>query len=74
MAEAAQQDPAEPAALHRVDHRDRRLGGVRAVGVADVARDAESLAAVGVERADRLVVDVVDLGEERQLVGAQAGA
>ena len=37
------------------------------LGVAHVARDAEALAAGGVERADRLVVDVVDLGEERQL-------
>jgi hypothetical protein len=47
---AAQQQPAEAAALHRVDHRDGRLGGVRAVAVAHVARDAEALAGLGVER------------------------
>jgi hypothetical protein len=71
-AEASQQQAADPSALRCVDHRHRRLGGVRAVAVADVARDPEPLARPRIQRADRLVVDVVDVGEERQLARAQA--
>ena len=47
---------------------ERGLGDVRLLVVAHVAGDADRLAGDGVERADGLVVDVVDLGEERQLL------
>ncbi len=42
--------------------------------LAHVARDPDALAGNGVERPDRLVVDVVDLGEERELVDRQLRA
>ena len=67
-AQPPQQLAAEPAVLPGVDHGHGGLGDVRALVLAHVARHAHALAGGRVQRPDRLVVDVVDLGEERQLV------
>ena len=67
LGEPAQQLAAEPALLPLVDDGDRRLGDLGLGGQAHVAGDADALAGLRVARADRLVVDVVDLGEVRQV-------
>ena len=65
--QAPQQLAAEAAALPVVDDGDGRLGDRGLLGQADVAGDADARAALRVARADRLVVDVVDLGEVGEL-------
>lgn len=56
---------AEPAALHRVGHRDRDLGRVGPAGQADEARDTDEVTAA-IERDHRDVVLAVDGREIRQ--------
>jgi hypothetical protein len=60
---------AEPPALPVIDDGDRDLGGLRVVGVPDVAGDADTAPAGMIKRAERLmvVVVVVDVGEVAQL-------
>ncbi len=72
VGEAPEQLAADAPVLPLVDHRDRRLGDLRRVAQPHVARDADALARHRVARADRLVVDVVDLGEVREVALAQA--
>src|SRR5439155_15103517 len=54
---------AQAPALPVVHDGDGDLGGVRVVGVPDVAGDAHAAPVGGAQRADCLVVVVVDLGE-----------
>jgi len=58
---------AEPPALPVVDDGNRDFGGLRVVGVADVAGDADTASVGVVQCAERLVVVVVDVGEVAQL-------
>jgi hypothetical protein len=62
-----QQLGAQPAALPVVDDGDGDLGGVRVVGVADVTGDTDAAPAGVLQRAERLVVVVVDIGKVAQL-------
>jgi hypothetical protein len=64
---------AHTTALPIVDHRDRQLGGRRILGGAHIPRDTDPVAGDGIDRDQRLVVVVVDLGEIAQLLLAQAG-
>jgi hypothetical protein len=50
-----------------VDDGDRDLGGLRVGGVADVAGDADTAPVRMIQRAERLVVVVVDVGKVAQL-------
>jgi hypothetical protein len=72
LGQPAQQRGANPAPLPCVgDH----VGHLRLLGVAwidDVARDADPLAGLGVERADRLAPAVVDPGQLLELVAVNA--
>jgi len=61
--EQVEQRRADAAPLPLVDHGDGRLGRVRAVGAADEARDADAVAGNRVDRGERLVVVVVDVGQ-----------
>ena len=61
-----QQFGAQPAALPVVGDGDGDLGCLRVAGVADVAGDADAAPAGAVQRAERLVVVVVDVGEVAQ--------
>src|SRR5262249_60101680 len=62
-----QQLGAQSAALPVVDDGDGDLGGVRVVGVPDVAGDAHAVPAGLIQSAERLVVVVVDIGGVAQL-------
>jgi hypothetical protein len=50
-----------------VDDGDRDLSRLRVVGIADVAGNAHAVPADLVQRAERLMVVVVDVGEVAQL-------
>ena len=58
---------AKAAPLPVVDDSDGDIGGLRVIGAPDVAGDAHAAPAGVIQRADRLVVVVVDLGEVAQL-------
>jgi hypothetical protein len=58
---------AEAPPLPVVDDGDRDFGGPRVVGVPDVARDTDTTPVGVIQRAERLVVVVVDIGEVAQL-------
>lgn len=58
---------AEPSTLPAVDDGDRDLGGLRVVGVADVAGDTDTAPVGMIQRAERLVVVVVNVGKVTQL-------
>ena len=66
-----QQCGAKPAALPIVGHRDGDLGHRRVIARAHEARHAEAVARVGVDRQQRLVIVVIDLGQVFQLRPAQ---
>ena len=69
-----QQHAAEPAPLPVVGDRDRRLGDRAARPLAHEPRDADPRPGLRIERADRLVAVVVDVGEVRELATASAAA
>src|SRR6266516_618087 len=67
----SQQLGAQSPALPVVDDGDGDLGGLWVFSVADVAGDAHAAPVGVVQRAERLVIVVVDLGEVAQLRGGQ---
>jgi len=62
-AEHLQQQRAKALPLPIVDHRHGNLRHVTALWIADVARNPDALAGPLVERGDRLVIVMVDLGQ-----------
>jgi hypothetical protein len=67
VGQPGQQLGAQAAALPVVDDGDGDLGRAPVVAVPDVPRDAHAAPAGVVQRAERLVVVVVDVGEISQL-------
>jgi hypothetical protein len=67
VGQPGQQFGAQAAALPVVDDGDGDLGRVRVVAVPDVPGDAHAAPAGVVQRAERLVVVVVHIGEVAQL-------
>ena len=64
-----QQHPANPTSLPGLEDRHSNLRAVGPFAIADVAGDADALAASLIDREQRLVIPVVDFGEVAQLGG-----
>ena len=71
VGEPAHQGLADSAALPGFEDREGDLGAVAALGVPNVAGDADASSALGIDRQERLVIVMIDLGQVAQLGGAQ---
>ncbi len=71
VGKAAHEGLADSAALPGLEDCESDLGAVAALGVTDVAGDADASVALGIDRHERLVIVVVDLGQVAQLGGSQ---
>ena len=72
VGEPAQERGADPAPLPVVGDREGDLGAVGPRVVADEPRDADAIVGARVERHERLVIAMVDLGEIAQVARAEA--